>query len=438
MKLYSTKNRAVEVSLEEAVFKGLPDDNGLFMPTFIPKLDEKFFSNIDKLSFQEIAYGVTNTLIGSDIPSSEIKKIISDVITFDAPVISIEENVHVLELFHGPSLAFKDFGARFMARLMSYFLEKKKREINILVATSGDTGSAVAQGFFRMPGIKVTILYPSKKVSDIQEKQLTTLGNNITALEVDGTFDDCQRLVKEAFLDKELNQKMMLTSANSINISRLIPQSFYYFHAYAKLKNKNKPVVFSVPSGNFGNLCGGLIAKRMGLPIEKFIASTNVNDIVPQYLLNGIFQPRPSVKTISNAMDVGNPSNFARLLALYDNDLEKVKNDLKGKRYTDAETAKAIKEVYASQNYIMDPHGAVAYLGLKGYLKESGSKANGVFLATAHPSKFIEVVEEIIGKKIELPEKLKETVRKEKKSTLLHPDLKSLKSFLLQPVENTL
>jgi threonine synthase len=318
-----------------------------------------------------------------------------------------------------------------MARLMTYFLEKQKQEIHILVATSGDTGSAVAQGFLNMPGIKVTILYPSKKVSDIQEKQLTTLGQNITALEVSGTFDDCQRLVKEAFLDKELNQRLTLSSANSINISRLIPQSFYYFYAYSKLKAQNKPVVFSVPSGNFGNLCGGLIAKRMGLPVFKFIASTNANDIIPSYLVNGIFSPRPSVTTISNAMDVGNPSNFARILALYDNKIDKIREDIIGGSYTDEETRQAIKDVFKATNYIMDPHGAVGYLGLKAYFKTVKEPVNGVFLATAHTTKFLEVVEDVIGKKIELPQRLKEIVNKQKKSIPISPQLTELKAFLL-------
>lgn len=434
MKLYSTKNRGVEVSLEEAVFKGLPDDNGLYMPVAIPRLSDEFFKNIDKLSFPEIAFEVSNALIGDDVDPGVLKQIIDDVITFDAPVVKVEDNIHVLELFHGPSFAFKDFGARFMARLMSYFLEKRRRNINVLVATSGDTGSAVAQGFLDMPGIKVTILYPAGKVSDIQEKQLTTLGKNITALEVKGTFDDCQRLVKEAFLDKELNQQIVLTSANSINISRLIPQSFYYFYAYSKLKTNNKNIIFSVPSGNFGNLCGGIIAKRMGLPVEKFVASTNLNDIVPSYLLNGIFQPRPSVQTISNAMDVGNPSNFARLMALYESNIDKIKTDIAGKKYTDEETRKAIKDVYNRTAYILDPHGAVGYLGLKDYLKETNSSANAVFLATAHPSKFLEVVEEVIGKKIELPEKLKDIVQKEKMSIPVNPDFSALKQYLLSTV----
>jgi threonine synthase len=431
MKLYSTNNPTIEVSLKEAIFKGLPDDNGLFMPVSIPRLEEDFFQNIDKLSFQEIAFEVSKALIGEDVPATDLKKIIEDVLTFDAPVLQVHDNIYVLELFHGPSLAFKDFGARFMARLMAYFLQNEKKDINILVATSGDTGSAVAQGFLDMPGIKVTILYPGGKVSDIQEKQLTTLGKNITALEVDGTFDDCQRLVKEAFLDKELNSKINLSSANSINISRLIPQTFYYFYAYAQLKKTGKPVVFSVPSGNFGNLCGGLIAKKMGLPVHKFIASTNANDIVPDYLLKGIFNPRASVRTISNAMDVGNPSNFVRLLALYDMDINKIRIDIEGKTYTDKQTSEIIRDVYNKTGYILDPHGAVGYLGLADYLKSEKENVNGVFLATAHTTKFLEVVEDVIGKKIELPSRLKEIVNKEKKSIPLSPELINLKAFLL-------
>jgi threonine synthase len=434
MRLYSTNRSAAEVSFKEAVFKGLPDDNGLFMPVSIPQLPSSFFDTIDKLSFQEIAFQVTKALIGDEIPDADLKKIIDDVLSFDAPLVKVEENISVLELFHGPSLAFKDFGARFMAKIMSYFLQKEKKEIHILVATSGDTGSAVAQGFLGMAGIKVTILYPSGKVSDIQEKQLTTLGQNITALEVDGTFDDCQRLVKEAFLDKELNSKINLSSANSINISRLIPQSFYYFYAYSKLKSLGLPIVFSTPSGNFGNLCGGLIAKRMGLPIHKFIASTNANDVVPEFLETGIFSPRPSVATISNAMDVGNPSNYARLVELYGKDLGAIKKDIFGTRYNDEETAQAIEKVYKAGGYIMDPHGAVAYLGLKEYAKTTGEKFSGVFLATAHPSKFIEVVEDIISKKIELPERLQSIINKKKEAFPLTSDFSDLKSYLLKPM----
>ena len=433
MKLYSTNRTVDEVNLKEAVFKGLPDDNGLYMPTRIPTLPASFFENMDKLSFQEIAFEVCKALIGDDVEESALKKITEDALSFDAPVVPLTENISVLELFHGPSFAFKDFGARFMARLMAYFLEKDQKEINILVATSGDTGSAVAQGFLDMPGIRVTILYPSGKVSEIQEKQLTTLGRNITALEVNGTFDDCQRLVKEAFLDQELKSRVNLSSANSINISRLIPQSFYYFYAYAQLKKAGKlPVVFATPSGNFGNLCGGLIAKRMGLPIEKFVAATNANDIVPAYLRTGKFSPRPSVETISNAMDVGNPSNFARLMALYDNDLKSVQSEIDGRDYTHEATREAIKAVFAKTGYIMDPHGAVAYLGLSDYLSESRSKAHGVFLATAHPAKFIEVVEEVIDQKIELPAALKEAFEKDKTSRALEPNLAALKDFLFQ------
>lgn len=433
MQLYSTKNKSITASLKEAVFKGLPSDNGLFMPSHIPTLPASFFENIEQYSFQEIAIEVCKALIGEDVPEEEIKKIINDVITFEAPVIAIENNIFVLELFHGPSLAFKDFGARFMARLMSYFLSQdQSKEINILVATSGDTGSAVAQGFLNMPGIRITILYPSGKVSDIQEKQLTTLGQNITALEIDGVFDDCQRLVKEAFLDDELNAAMNLSSANSINISRLIPQTFYYFWAYAQLKKTGKQLVFCVPSGNFGNLCGGLIAKKMGLPVERFVAATNANDIIPTYLNTGQFTPKPSVSTISNAMDVGNPSNYQRLKDLYGDVLDDVREDIIGKSYTDLETNLAMTHVYKDTGYVLDPHGAVAYLGIKDYLEESGTSANGVFLATAHPTKFLDVVEVAIGKSIPLPERLQAIVSKEKVSIKMGSDFYDFKKFLME------
>ncbi|MFN8414722.1 MAG: threonine synthase [Cytophagaceae bacterium] len=432
MKLYSTKRSVPEVDLKEAVFKGLPDDNGLYMPESIPTLPASFYENIDKLSFQEMAFEVSKALIGQDVPDADLKAIIDDVLNFDAPVVKVEDNIHVLELFHGPSLAFKDFGARFMSRLMAYFLRKENKRITILVATSGDTGSAVAQGFLNTPGIDVVILYPSGKVSDLQEKQLTTLGNNIVALEIDGVFDDCQRMVKEAFLDKELTSKMNLSSANSINISRLIPQSFYYFYAYAQTKKLGKPVVFSVPSGNFGNICGGLIAKRMGLPIAKFVASTNANDVIPKYLNTGLFEPRPSVATISNAMDVGNPSNYQRMVELYGNDLNALKKDVVGKAYDDKTTAAALKDVYTRTGYVMDPHGAVGYLGLKEYLKESGSDATGIFLATAHPAKFIEVVNEVIEKEVEIPQRLLEVAKKEKVSIPMKADFALLKKYLLE------
>jgi threonine synthase len=339
--------------------------------------------------------------------------------------------MNVLELFHGPSFAFKDFGARFMSRIMSYFLKKSDKEINILVATSGDTGSAVGTGFLGINGIHVTILYPSGKVSLNQEKQLTTLGQNITALEVDGVFDDCQALVKKAFLDKELSAKLNLSSANSINIARLVPQSFYYFWAYAQLKAEGKPVVFCVPSGNFGNICGGLIARNMGLPVEKFIASTNVNDIVPHYLETGLFEPKPSTATISNAMDVGNPSNFPRMIALFDNDYDKVTEHVVGKSYDDEETKMAMKEVYDNYGYVMCPHTAVAYLGLDSYLQESGSEANGVLLSTAHPAKFDDVVDPILGTNITMPAELKEISEREKVAIPMSKNFKDFKSYLL-------
>ncbi|WP_018341389.1 threonine synthase [Cytophaga aurantiaca] len=431
MKLYSTNHQVPEVNLKEAVFKGLPDDNGLYMPESIPTLPASFFENIDKLSFQDIAFEVCKTLIGDEVPEKEIRSIVDDVLTFEAPVIKVEDNIYVLELFHGPTLAFKDFGARFMARLMSYFLQKEKTEIMILVATSGDTGSAVAQGFLDKAGIKVTILYPSKKVSDLQEKQLTTLGKNITALEVLGTFDDCQRMVKQAFLDKEITSKINLSSANSINISRLIPQSFYYFYAYAQAKKLGKKVVFSVPSGNFGNICGGLIAKKMGLPVDMFVASTNVNDIMPKYINTGVFEAKPSIATISNAMDVGNPSNYPRVIELYGKDINALRKDVVGKAYTDEATAAAVKSVYKATGYVMDPHGAVGYLGLKEYFKESGKDATGIFLATAHPAKFIEVVNDIIEKDVEIPARLQEVANKKKESIVIENDFEKLKSFLL-------
>lgn len=433
MRLYSTNGEVEEVSLEEAVFKGLPDDNGLFMPTEIPQLPSSFFDNIDQLSFQEIALEVSKALIGTEVPEADLKHIIDDAINFDAPVVHVHDELYCLELFHGPSLAFKDFGARFMSRLMAYFLKKEQKEINILVATSGDTGSAVAQGFLGAPGIKVTILYPSGKVSLNQEKQLTTLGQNITALEVDGVFDDCQKLVKTAFLDKELASKMNLSSANSINIARLIPQSFYYFYAYAQLKKQGKEkVVFCIPSGNFGNLCGGLIAQKMGLPVEHFVAATNINHIVPDYLKSGDFAPKPSIATLSNAMDVGNPSNFPRIKALYNNDYATIVQNISGAWYDDEQTKAAIKEVEETHGYVMCPHTAVAYRGLKDYLKESKSTATGVFLSTAHPSKFTDVVEPVIGKEVEMPQRLKDIINHEKVSVKMSKDFGAFKEWLLK------
>ena len=362
MRLYSTKNPTSFVSLKEAVFKGLPEDNGLFMPEFIPQLSNDFIKNLKNHSFQSIAFEVAKTLIGDTIPEKDLKNIVESAIDFPAPVVKLEDDTYILELFHGPSLAFKDFGARFMAQLMSYFNQGDNKELVILVATSGDTGGAVAAGFYKALGIKVVILYPSGKVSMLQEKQLTTLGENITALEVEGTFDDCQALVKKAFLDSELTHKIRLSSANSINIARLIPQSFYYFEAYKQLDTKGKPVIFSIPSGNFGNLTAGLFAKKMGLPIHQFLAATNANDVVPQYLASGSYKPIPSVRTLSNAMDVGNPSNFARMLNLYSSTWNNMIEDIKGYSYNDEQTKAAVKEVFSKYNYIIDPHGAVGYL----------------------------------------------------------------------------
>ncbi len=430
MKLYSTKSPNKFVNLKDAVFKGLPEDNGLYMPETIPVLSKYFIGNLKKYSFPEIAYKVSKTLFDGVIPHKELKKIIEKSITFPAPVVSLDAQFHILELFHGPSLAFKDFGARFMAQLMSYFNRGENRELTILVATSGDTGGAVASGFYKALGIKVIILYPSGKVSNLQEKQLTTLGHNIFALEVNGNFDDCQALVKQAFLDKELSSQLRLSSANSINIARLVPQSFYYFEAYKQLAKSKNPLVFCVPSGNFGNLTAGLIAKKMGLPIAHFIAATNVNDVVPKYLSSGEFAPRSSIATISNAMDVGNPSNFARMMDLYGSTWNIIKKEITGYAFSDNETRRGIKDVYNKYGYIMDTHGAVGYLALKKYLKQK-PKYRGVILETAHPSKFVHEVEKTLEKKIEIPERLAILADKKKEATFLEPTFKDFKNWLL-------
>lgn len=415
MQLYSTNDKTNIVSLPEAVFKGLPQDNGLYMPTSIPLLPETFIKNLEQYSFQEIGFTICKHLIGEAVPEKDLQSIIEKAISFPAPVVKLDDQKYVLELFHGPSLAFKDFGARFMAQLMSYFNQESEKELVILVATSGDTGGAVAAGFLNTPGIKVVILYPSGKVSPLQEKQLTTLGGNISALEVDGTFDDCQALVKKAFLDADLRDQIRLSSANSINISRLIPQSFYYFEAYKQLKSIQKPIVFCIPSGNFGNLTAGLMAAKMGLPVHHFIAATNRNDIVPTYLQEGKYQPKPSVRTLSNAMDVGNPSNFARMVDLYsaveainsspETAWSGMKEAISGYAYDDLATRTAMNEVIDKYQYTIDPHGAVGYLALKDYQKEHPDTV-GVILETAHPAKFKEDVEDILGHSIAIPERL--------------------------------
>jgi threonine synthase len=395
MKFYSTKNANEAYSLRDAVLMGLPDDKGLFLPEEIPSLPDSFYHSLKGRTLAEISVDVATSFLKDDVPAEAILGIVSDAIHFDAPLVTIEKNTAVLELFHGPTLAFKDFGARFMARLIAWLVRNSNRKTTILVATSGDTGSAVANGFYGVEGIEVVILYPSRMVSPLQEKQLTTLGRNITALEIDGTFDDCQRMVKEAFVDPELKSRRSLTSANSINISRLIPQSFYYFYAYAQ-SPAGKPVVFSVPSGNFGNLTAGILAKRMGLPVQKFVASTNANDSVPAYLQSGNFHPRPSVQTISNAMDVGNPSNFERLLQLHDRSVDHMRKEIAGYSFSDEETREQMKAVYANSGYILDPHGAVGLLGMEKYAGENGKECYGIVLETAHPAKFKEVVEETL------------------------------------------
>lgn len=430
MRLYSTKNPSSNFTdLKTAVFKGLPDDNGLYMPENIPMLPSYFFENLKKYSLQDIAFEVSKNLFQGSIPEQDIRTIVNKAINFPAPLVKLDNETHILELTHGPSLAFKDFGARFMAQLMSYFNKDSNEELVILVATSGDTGGAVAFGFHNTPGIKVVILYPSGKVSPLQEKQLTTLGGNITALEVNGTFDDCQALVKQAFLDKDLNSNIRLSSANSINIARLIPQSFYYFEAYKQIKNPEK-VVFCIPSGNFGNLTAGLFAKKMGLPVHHFIAATNANDIVPKYLETGNYTPRSSTRTLSNAMDVGNPSNFTRMLDLYSSTWNIMKEAISGYAYNDISTQKAMIEVRDKYNYIIEPHGAVGYLALKEWQK-TNSNTQGVILETADPSKFLEDVEAILNQKIDIPERLALLADRKKESILTSTDFIEFKNYLL-------
>ncbi len=432
MKFYSTNHQVPDVDLRTAVTKGLADDNGLFMPERIPHLSDEFFKTLPDKSLPEIGFEVASQFFGDDIAASELKPLVDEVLNFDIPLVKVSENIYTLELFHGPTLAFKDVGARFMSRLLSYFTRQKSEVINVLVATSGDTGSAVANGFYKVPGIRVFILYPKGLVSPIQEKQFTTLGENITAIEIDGTFDDCQRLVKQAFLDKELCSAMTLTSANSINLARLLPQSFYYYYGVAQMMKQEpgKKIAISVPSGNFGNICAGLIAKRTGLPVDQFISATNVNDIVPQYLENGKFEPRPSVATIANAMDVGNPSNFVRILDLYGGSHEAITADIIGYSYNDDQIRETIREVYGKYNYLPDPHGAIGYRSLQEFLPTAPGFA-GFFLETAHPAKFSQTIEETIGKAIELPERLKKIIEGEKKSSELPSEYEALKSFLL-------
>lgn len=431
MKYYSTNHKAPYATLAEAVKKGLAPDKGLYMPENIKRLPESFFSEIAGMDFHEIAVTVANAFFGEDIPANDLKKIVCDTLNFDTPAVNVHDNIWSLELFHGPTLAFKDVGGRFMARMLSYFIarENRKKKITVIVATSGDTGSAVANGFLGVDGIDVIVLYPEGKVSEIQEKQFTTLGRNITALEVAGNFDDCQRLVKSAFMDADLNRMLTLTSANSINIARFLPQAFYYFHAWAQLKRKVKDgnIVFCVPSGNFGNITAGLIAWRMGLPVKRFIAANNRNDVFLEYLQTGTYSPRPSVQTLANAMDVGDPSNFARIMELYGNSADAVRKDICGCRYTDNDIRKTISEVYRKYGYILDPHGACGYQGLADSIKPDET---GIFLETAHPAKFKDTVENILGQEIMIPERLQEFMKGKKKSVRISAGFENFKKYL--------
>ena len=428
MKYYSLNHNAPKVSFEQAVIQGLAPDKGLYFPESITPLKADFFENIENLSNEEIAFEAIQQFVGDEIPIEKLKQIITETLSFDFPTVKVEEGIYALELYHGPTMAFKDVGARFMSRCLAYFNKDKKDNKNtVLVATSGDTGGAVASGFLGIQGVEVVILYPSGKVSDIQERQLTTLGQNIKALEVDGVFDDCQDMVKKAFLDDSLSN-LNLTSANSINIARWLPQMFYFFFAYKQLKSQNKPLVFSCPSGNFGNICAGIIAKKMGLPIEHLVASTNVNDTVPRFLEKGNYDPKPSKATISNAMDVGNPSNFIRIQEMYKNDLELFKKDFSSFSYTDSETLEAMKSIYKTDGYVAEPHGAVGYLGLKKELKNHAN-AIGIFLETAHPIKFLDVVEPALNIKLPIPPQIESVLNKEKVSTKIKT-YEDLKTFL--------
>lgn len=442
MKYYSTNRQAPEASLQEAVERGLAPDRGLYMPQNIKKLPVGFFKNIDKLTFRQIAFEVAKAFFGEDVEAEALKRIVEDTLSFDTPTVKVEGNIYTLELFHGPTLAFKDVGARFMARLLQYFINKDKNStglVNVLVATSGDTGSAVANGFLGVDGIHVYVLYPKGKVSAIQESQFTTLGRNITAIEVDGVFDDCQALVKNAFMDQQLNEHMRLTSANSINVARFLPQAFYYFNAFAQLKragiidydaeNGTSNLVFSVPSGNFGNITAGLFGWKMGLPVKHFIAANNANDIFFQYLQTGKYNPQPSKQTLANAMDVGDPSNFARILDLYGSDWTQIRTDISGATYSDADIRETMKACHTATDYILDPHGACGYQALKDLLAPGDL---GVFLETAHPAKFKEKVDSIIDEDIEIPQRLQNFMAGTKQSIPLSKDFAAFKQFLIQ------
>jgi len=439
MKYYSTNGKAPIADLQKAVVKGLAEDRGLYMPERINKLPKEFFDNIEKMSFQEIAYAVASAFFGEDVDPDALHDIVLDTLSFDCPVVKVKESIYTLELFHGPTLAFKDVGARFMARLLRYFTRDSRnsresrgsREINVLVATSGDTGSAVANGFLGVEGIHVYVLYPKGKVSPIQECQFTTLGKNITAIEVDGVFDDCQALVKNAFMDAELNQHMKLTSANSINVARFLPQAFYYFNAYARMKEQGKAdnLVMCVPSGNFGNICAALFGHEMGLPIKRFIAANNANDIFYKYLQTGKYEPKPSKQTLANAMDVGDPSNFARIYDLYGKSHQRITSLISGSTYTDEQIRQTIRACYEETKYILDPHGACGYQALADGLKEGEI---GVFCETAHPAKFKEKVDEILGIDVEIPERLANFMKGQKQSVPMSKEFADFKQYLMK------
>ena len=430
MKYYSTNGKAPLATLEQAVVNGLAQDKGLYMPEKIKPLSQEFFDNIENLSLQEIAYNVADSFFGEDVEAESLRKIVYDTLSFDIPAVKVKDNIYSLELFHGPTLAFKDVGARFMARLLQYFISREGRdeEVNVLVATSGDTGSAVANGFLGVEGIHVYVLYPKGKVSPIQECQFTTLGQNITAIEVDGVFDDCQALVKAAFMDADLRACKRLTSANSINVARFLPQSFYYFYAYAQLKKLGKPIVACVPSGNFGNICSALFGKRMGLPISRFIAANNANDIFYNYLQSGVYSPRPSTQTIANAMDVGDPSNFARIYDLYGKSHAAIVADISGATYSDAQIAETMRQCLDTTGYQLDPHGACGYRALEEGLREGET---GFFLETAHPAKFKSVVDEICHTDIAIPERLQAFMRGTKQSVPMSKEFAEFKDFLV-------
>lgn len=431
MRYYSTNNRSKYVSLHDAVVNGLAEDRGLYMPEKINRLPEEFLKNIDKMSFQEISFEVAKAFFSDDVDEKSLKDIVYDTLSFDCPVKKVCDDIWTLELFHGPTLAFKDVGARFMARLLEYFIRQEAHQIvNVLVATSGDTGSAVANGFLGVDGIHVYVLYPKGKVSKIQECQFTTLGRNITAIEIDGVFDDCQSLVKSVFMDGDLNKHMKLTSANSINVARFLPQAFYYFNAYARMKANGlaENLVMCVPSGNFGNITAGLFAREMGLPIRRFIAANNANNIFYNYLKTGVYEPKPSVQTIANAMDVGDPSNFARIYDLYNGSHDKISSIISGATYTDDEIKAAVKQCYKDNGYILDPHGACGYQALKDNLKKGET---GVFCETAHPAKFKDTIENIINTEIEIPQRLSNFMKGKKQTVELSNKFDDFKTFLL-------